>query len=175
MTATLKVEIDIKSVSALLDALPPSAFQNAWRRALRKTVVWIKSQVAREISKATGISQKVLRQRLYFFLRSRDAGKVWLGLNAIEASRLGAPRQTRTGITAGRFRFPGAWTMKNRDPQGTVYQRTGNARLPYEVVKVDWSGPGEAAFRRAAEKAQARLLEILRQEVNYELQKAMAR
>ena len=35
--------------------------------------------------------------------------------------------------------------------------------------------PGEAAFRQAAERAEERLLTVLRQEVNYEIHKALAK
>ncbi|MFP3615274.1 phage tail protein, partial [Paraburkholderia sp. SIMBA_050] len=40
----LKVEIDVKQVTAALQGLAPSAMQAAWRRTLRKTAAWIKSQ-----------------------------------------------------------------------------------------------------------------------------------
>lgn len=83
----LKVEIDVGAVTAVLQGLSPSAMQAAWRRTLRKTAAWIKSQTAKEVSAATRIPQKTIRRRLYFFLRSADTGKVWLGLNPIEAHR----------------------------------------------------------------------------------------
>ena len=175
MSEVVKVEIDIKQVLTLMHGLPPSAMQNAWRRALRKTSNWVKSQTAKAVSKATRIPQKILRSRLYFFLRSKDTGKVWLGLNAIEAQRLGTPRQTSKGVTVGRHRFEGAWTRKKIDPNGVVYRRTGTGRSPYEVVKVDWNAQGEAAFREAAARAEERLMIVLRQEVNYEIQKAIGR
>ena len=175
MTETLKVEIDVNQAFALLRGLPPSALQNAWRRTLRKTSNWIKSQTAKAVSKETKIPQKLLRRRLYFFLRSRDTGKVWLGLNAIEAHRLGNPRQTRRGVTVGRHRFEGAWMMKKAAPVGPVYRRKGKGRMPYEMVKQDWSGQGEAAFRDAAMRAEERLMVVLRQEVNYEIHKAVGR
>lgn len=203
MTETLKVEIDINQVLNLVRDLPPAAMQNAWRRTLRKTANWVKSQTAKAVSKETRIPQKLLRQRLYFFLRSRDTGKVWLGLNALEADRLGKPRQTRAGVTVGQHRFQSAWIYRSRYSDGgaqrtikikrssgavetksynssdantgKVFQRVGKARTPYQRVKFDWSGSGEAAFRDAAARAEERLLVVLRQEVNYEIQKAIGR
>lgn len=203
MSSTIKVELDIKQVLDLMHGLPPAAMQNAWRRTLRKTANWVKSQTAKAVSKETRIPQKLLRQRLYFFLRSRDTGKVWLGLNALEADRLGTPRQTRSGVTVGRHRFQSAWIYRSRYSDGgaqraikikrssgavetksynssdantgKVFQRVGKARTPYQRVKFDWSGSGEAAFRDAAARAEERLLVVLRQEVNYEIQKAIGR
>ncbi|HDT2084610.1 TPA: hypothetical protein RCG82_000621 [Enterobacter roggenkampii] len=175
MSTTIKVDIDVGQVLALTQGFSANASQAAWRRTLRKTGRWVKAQTAKAVSHETRIPQKLLRQRLYFFLRSRDSGKVWLGLNAIEAHRLGKPRQTRSGISVGRHRFDRAWQMRRRAPDGPVYRRTTAARRPYEVVKVDWAGPGEAAFRQAAERAEERLLTVLRQEVNYEIHKALAK
>ena len=71
MSSTIKVELDIKQVLDLMHGLPPAAMQNAWRRTLRKTANWVKSQTAKAVSKETRIPQKLLRQRLYFFLRGK--------------------------------------------------------------------------------------------------------
>lgn len=171
----LTVEVDINQALSVLGALPPSAMQAAWRRTLRKVAAWIKTQTAREVSAATKIPQKVIKGRLYFFLRSMDAGKVWLGLNPIEAHRLGTVSKTRKGMRAGRTTFEGAWRQTKAKPNGPIYRRTGTGRTPYEVVTVDWSKHGDPAFRRAARAVEARLMVVLRQEVNYELEKARGR
>ncbi|QDQ28240.1 phage tail protein [Chitinimonas arctica] len=175
MSEPLKVQLDTRQVNDLLNGLPPAAMQAAWRRTLRKTSTWVKSQIAKIVAKDTKVPQKVLRQRLYFFLRSRDAGKVWLGLNPLQANRLGTPRQTRRGVTVGKHRFAGAWTMAQRAPAGPVFQRTGKGRYPIAEVKLEWDAPGEAAFRQVAAQVEARLLVVLQQEVNYELHKALGR
>ena len=60
----LKIEIDIREATAVLQGLSPSAMQAAWRRTLRKTAGWIKSQTAKEVGPATKIPQKVIRRRL---------------------------------------------------------------------------------------------------------------
>jgi len=171
----LKVEIDIKGVTAALEGLSAAAMQAAWRRTLRKTAAWIKSQTGKEVSAATRIPQKVIRSRMYFFLRSADTGKVWLGLNPVEAHRIGAVSRTNKGMRAGRLTFEGAWRQTKAKPDGPLYRRTGKARTPFEVVTVDWSKSGDPAFRRAAQLCEARLMTILKQEVNYEIQKALGK
>ncbi|WP_371141715.1 phage tail protein [Burkholderia cepacia] len=171
----LKVEIDVRGALEGLAGLPPAAMQAAWRRTLRKTGAWIRSQTAKEVSGATGIQQKLLRQRMYFFMRSLDTGKVWLGLNPLEAHRLGAVRRTKKGMRAGKSLFEGAWRKTKAQPDGAIYRRTGKARTPFEVVTVEWSQTGDPAFRRAARVCEARLMTVLRQEVNYEIQKAANR
>lgn len=203
MSSKLYIGIDIKQALDLGQALPVSAIQKAWRRTLRKTSTWIRNQTAKAVSKETRIPQKLLRQRLYFFLQSRDSGKVWLGLKPIEADRLGTPRQTRSGVTAGRHRFQSAWIYRSRYSEdgeqrsikikrssgaietksykssdantGKVFQRVGKERIPYQRVKFDWAAAGEAAFSEAASRTEEHLMVVLRQEVNYEIQKALGR
>jgi len=171
----LKIELDVRQVTETLQGLPSSAMQAAWRRTLRKTAAWIKSQTAKEVSGATKIPQKVIKNRLYFFLRSADTGKIWLGLNPVEAHRIGTVSKTSKGMRAGRMTFEGAWRQTTRNPDGPLYRRTGKARTPFEAVTVGWSDSGDPAFRRAAKLCEARLMVILKQEVNYEIQRAIGR
>ncbi|MGC0151888.1 hypothetical protein ACPRNU_05455 [Chromobacterium vaccinii] len=166
----MKSELDIRPVLALSAGLREEAIRQAWRRALRKTGEWVKTHVARQLAGEVKIPVKLIKQRLYFFLRSLMQGKVWLGINPIEAGRLGKVRQTRAGVTAGRHRFPGAWVMKYRDPNG-VYRRTGNDRGLYEKVRFEWDDAAERVFRRVAGEAEARLLVVLEQEIRWELRK----
>jgi hypothetical protein len=195
----IKVEFDISQVLALGRGLSEAAMVRTWRRTLRKVANWIKSRAAREVSRETKIAQKVIRQRLYFFLRSKAEGKVWLGMNPLEAARLGKPRQTRTGVTVGKFRFDRAWIYRSSHTgertidirhsngrvetktyqgaadrnNGRVYRRVGKARTPYELVMYEWSEMAEKAFRAAAAEAGERLRTVLKQEINYEIQKAL--
>ena len=113
MSVTLKAELDIAAALAPLASLGKDAMRNAWRRALKKSANWVKGQTAKHVSAEMHIAQKLVRQRLYFFLRSADKGKVWLGLNAVEAHRLGNPRQTRRGVSVGRHRFDKAWIYRS--------------------------------------------------------------
>jgi len=174
MPVAIKAEIDIRPVLQLVNGLSQVAVSNAWRRALRKTGDWIKTHVARSLSSEIKVPQKVLKQRLYFFLRSAKEGKVWLGINAIEAARLGKARQTRRGVTVGRHRFDGAWLYRSKrgsPNDGGVFRRVGRARTPYEQVRFEWDEAGERAFRSVAARAQARLFEILEQELRWEVSK----
>lgn len=170
MTETINVDVDASLAIALLRNLNKTAMQAAWRRTLRKTSNWVIGQAAKAASASTKIPQKVLKSRLRFYLRDQDSGKVWLGLNALAADRIGKARQTKTGVTVLRHRFPRAWIMK---PAGkAVFIRTGKSRLPIERVMVDWAGSGEAALRSVIPAIQQRLIEVLTQEVNYEILKA---
>lgn len=170
MTEKIKVEVDVSVALALLRNISKSAMQSAWRRTLRKTSNWVIGQASRAASGKTKIPQKVLKSRIRFYLKDAATGKVWLGLSALPADRIGKPRQTRAGVTVGKHRFGHAWLIK---PGGkTVFIRSGKTRLPIERVMVDWAGDGDAALRSVVPAIQQRLIEILTQEVNYEILKA---
>jgi hypothetical protein len=169
---TFQIEIDSDHVLKLLHSLTPAAMQNAWRRTLRKTSVWIKGQTARETSRETRIPLGVIRKRLAILKLNKDAYETRLDLRPLAAHKMGKPRQDDVGVTAGNFRFPGAFIMKNR-AKSPVFRRVGRKRLPIRMETVDFAAEGGAALRATAAKCEERLLVILKQEVTYELQKAL--
>lgn len=175
MGTTLTVGIDIESVTKILRQIGEKACQQAWRRTLKKSARWMIHQSAKAISQQVLIPQKVVKKRLYFFSKSTVSGKVWLGLNPIEAHLLGRPKQTRTGVSVGRHRFPGAWLMRYRAPNGPVFQRLSPKSAIYRKVTVEWSSIGQSAFTTTARQLRSRLLTLLSQEVNYEIHKALAK
>lgn len=162
-------QLDPAALQRLLAMFPltDAACQRAARRALRKAVRWVDSRVARDASNELRVTQKIIRARLRAY--TREGGmqqKIWLGLNAVAAGRLGTPRQTASGVRVGRHAFPGAFVIPRF---GGVYRRAGKERFPLEKVMFEIDGVGSAALRRAARAADTRLMELMRQELNYEL------
>lgn len=158
-----------------LRPLGAQACQTAWRRTLKKSSRWIATQTAKAISQQTKIPQKLIKKRLYFFPKSASSGKVWLGLNPLPAHHLGQPKQTRTGVSVGRYHFAGAWLMRYRAPNGPVFRRLTPKSARYGTVTVAWSSAGEAAFTAVARQLRPRLLTVLAQEVNYAIHQALAK
>ena len=168
----IHVQIDASSLAEMMSLLSGKALDAAWRRALRKTLAWIKSQVAKTISADTNIPQKILRRRLK--TRLGNTGTAWLGMNPIKAQRLGNTRQNKVGVSAGRFRFPGAFLI-GRAPGTTAFRRVGKSRLPIKAEMLEWDATGEKGFEAVARQAENRLLTVLAQELNYELLKVTGR
>ncbi|MFC4158283.1 hypothetical protein [Chitinimonas lacunae] len=166
MAATLSAQLDIQPAREMFSCLTEAAFAAAQRRALRKLGVWFKGQAARAVAKETGVPQKALRPRLAFYFKTNEVGKVWFGINAIPAARLGTPRQTRTGVSVGKFRFDKAWLA--RSGRGAVFRRVGRDRLPIEVVTEDIEGEARAAWHVHTAEVEARFLALLTQELNFE-------
>lgn len=89
--------------------LVPKAAAAAQRRAINKTLGWLRTHIARAVGKQERIAIGAVRQRLRAYPTSGGAmrGKLWFGLNAIEASRIGRVRQTSRGVSVAGRRYQG--------------------------------------------------------------------
>jgi hypothetical protein len=197
--------ITLQPSTADLDALTdfaklaPKAAANAQRRAINKTLGWLRTHIAREVGRKEGIAMRAVRQRLRAYPAKGGArGKLWFGLNALEASRTGRARQTTAGVSVGRRHYPGAFYKKvyggkpdiwirtaskhfkaGDYPDSTVSSASGtssgwivenDSRFPLAKAKVSIEA-AQSSFDTWVRRADVRLLEILKQELNFELQK----
>ncbi|MGY3171606.1 hypothetical protein ACVWYU_000980 [Pseudomonas sp. TE12234] len=198
--------ISIQSSSADLQAFQelakvvPKAAAAAHRRAINKTLGWLRTHIARAVSRQERIAVAAVRQRLrsYPVTGGATSGKLWFGLNAIESSRIGRARQTGIGVSVAGRRYQGAFLKKvygnkpdiwirtaskhfNPDdyPDSTVSARGGassgwiaenDSRFPLAKAKVSLE-QARPHFDSWVRKADERLMEILQQELNFELQK----
>ncbi|SEN18915.1 hypothetical protein SAMN04487857_111111 [Pseudomonas sp. ok272] len=177
--------------------LVPKACAAAQRRAINKTLGWLRTHIAREIGKQERIAISAVRQRLRAYPVSGGAmrGKLWLGLNAIEASRIGRPRQNRRGVSVAGRRYQGAFYKQVYGSSADVWIRTSSKhfnpedypdadqgrrrtgfveendnRFPLAKAKVSLEQV-RPHFDSWVKRADERLLEILTQELNFEFQK----
>lgn len=167
-------EISRKDIERLTKAmgLTENAARTAAKRALLKTAKWTQTRATRALSSEIRIQQKLIRARLRLYRRENGMEQlVWLGLNAFAAKRLGTPRRRGGGTQVGAHFFEGAFPIKRYG--GGVYRRTGRERFPLELAKLPIDEEGAAALRQAAQHADDRLLEVMQQEMQYELSKIM--
>lgn len=175
----------------------PKAAAAAQRRAINKTIGWLRTHIARAVGKQERIAISAVRQRLRAYPTSGGAmrGKLWFGLNAIEASRTGRARQTGSGVSVAGRRYQGAFYKQvyggsadiwirtaskhfNSDdyPEATQGRRRsgfveeGNNRFPLAKAKVSLE-QARPHFEAWIKRADERLLEILEQELSFELKK----
>ncbi|WP_433898205.1 hypothetical protein [Pseudomonas sp. PSE1(2024)] len=181
-------------------ALVPKAAAAAQRRAINKTLRWLATQIARAVGRQERIAVAAVRQRLraYPVSGGANSGKLWFGLNAMEASRIGRPRQNRSGVSVAGRRFQGAFFKKVYGNSADVWIRTASKHFDAsDYPDSDVSGAGGASSGWIAEhgsrfplakakvsleqarphfeswirKADEQLLHVLQQELNFELQK----
>lgn len=103
----------------------------AMRTAVSRVTKWAGNEAARRIAKATKVTGKVIKGRMRVEIMSKDGvlGRVWAGLRNISLKDL-KPRQTKSGVTAGPAKRPGAFISKKLG--GHVYKRKGPKRLPIQ-------------------------------------------
>ena len=181
--------------------LVPKAAAAAQRRAINKTLGWLRTHIARAVGKQERIAIGAVRQRLRAYPVSGGAmrGKLWFGVNAIEASRIGRPRQSRTGVSVAGRRYQGAFfkqvygsnpdiwirtsskhfnttdypdSTQGRRSSGFIAESDNRFPLAKAKVSLDQVRPH---FDSWVKRADERLLEILKQELNFELQKYLKR
>jgi len=177
--------------------LVPKAAVAAQRRAINKTLGWLRTHIARAVGKQERIAIGAVRQRLRAYPVSGGTlrGKLWFGVNAIEASRIGRARQTRAGVSVAGRRYQGAFlkqvygnspdiwirtsskhfnstdypeSSQGRRRSGFVEESDNRFPLAKAKVSLDQVRPH---FDSWIKRADERLLEILKQELNFELQK----
>jgi len=181
-------------------AVVPKAAANAQRRAINKTLRWLSSNIARAVGRQERIAVAAVRQRLraYPVNGGASSGKLWFGLNAIEASRIGRPRQSRSGVSVAGRRFQGAFFKKVYGNSADVWIRTASkhfnsadypdsdvsaaggassgwiaehgSRFPLAKAKVSLE-QARPHFESWVRKADEHLVHVLQQELNFELQK----
>ncbi|WP_332762560.1 hypothetical protein [Pseudomonas koreensis] len=182
----------------------PKAAAAAHRRAINKTLGRLRTHIARAVSRSERIAVAAVRQRLRSYPVSGAAasGKLWFGLNTIESSRIGRARQTGSGVSVAGRRYQGAFLKKvygnkpdiwirtaskhfNADdyPDSTVSPGRGpssgwvaenGSRFPLAKAKVSLE-QARPHFDSWVKKADEILLAILKQELNFELQKYLKR
>jgi hypothetical protein len=178
----------------------PKAAAAAQRRAINKTLRWLATHIARAVGRQERIAVAAVRQRLraYPVSGGANSGKLWFGLNAMEASRIGRPRQSRSGVSVAGRRFQGAFFKKVYGNSADVWIRTASKHFDAsDYPDSDVSGAGGASSGWIAEhgsrfplakakvsleqarphfeswirKADEHLVHVLQQELNFEVQK----
>lgn len=195
---TLQVSSADRQRFSRFTVLAPKAFAAAERRAINKTLRWMRTHIARSVSQQERIAQAAVRQRLRAYpVKGSDPGKLWFGVNAIEASRAGRARQNRSGASVAGRRYQGAFYKKVYGGTPDIWIRTASKHfkasdypestfggrssgwvqengdrfpLAKAMLSLDSVRPH---FDEWSRKAHQRLLEILEQELNYEVQKLL--
>lgn len=187
---------DLQSFQAFAKMLPKAAAA-AQRRAINKTLGWLRTHIARAVGRQERIAIGAVRQRLraYPVSGATMRGKLWFGLNAIEASRAGRPRQGAGGVSVAGRRFQGAFYKKVYGDKADIWIRTSSKhfsaddypdteqgrrrsgfveendnRFPLAKAKISLE-QARPHFDSWVRQADARLLEVLKQELNFEVQK----
>ena len=197
----ITLQLSVKDMQAFngLAKVVPKAVAAAQRRAINKTLGWMATRIARDASRQERIALRAVRQRLrsYPIKGNADSGKLWFGVNAMDASRVGKPRQGKAGVSVAGRRYRGAFYKKVYGGKADIWIRTASKhfnpddypggasaaggtssgwiaenddRFPLAKAKVsleDVEGP----FNAWAQKADERLLVVLKQELNFELHK----
>ncbi|WP_252090438.1 hypothetical protein [Pseudomonas sp. MWU13-3659] len=183
--------------------LLPKAILAAERRAINKTLRWLRTHIARAVGRQERIGIAAVRQRLRAYTAgSNGQGKLWFGLNPIEASRAGRVREARSGVSVAGRRYQGAFFRQVYGNKPDIWIRTASKHFnasdypDSEIAKAGGASSGWIAendsrfplakakisleevrphFESWTSKAHQRLLVVMEQELNFELHKLSRR
>lgn len=185
--------------------LVPKAIVAAQRRAINKTLRWLRGKIAREVGVQERIAISAVRKRLLAYpMGSNGQGKLWFGIKPIEASRAGRARQTRAGVSVAGRHYKGAFYRRVYGDQADIWIRAGSkhftaedypdsmiearrkgrsgwiaesssiGRFPLAKAKISLEDV-RPHFEIWTSRAHDRLLVVMKQELNFELQKFLRR
>ena len=188
----LGLTVDIDALQRMADAVAATEgqFLKARDSALRKIRQPVRRAVLREVAKEKRVPQKSLEGRVFMSDVREDAVRLWFGTWDLSLFEIGSPKQTKTGVTVGRHRYPGAFKAKIYSPDEQVWIRLhsrhyspdlyptryrpgdrgiGRSRGRFPVVRaaIPIDGIVERVLERSGETFERRFMEIFAQELNY--------
>lgn len=154
---------EITRATAMIQATPKQ-LELASRRAIKKTIRWLQTRVARELAQALSVPQKALKHRLTVSEVGSGGDQVhilWLGVAPLAAEAAGRPRQTQQGVSVGRRKYPGAFYKDvYGDGPGTWIRKSRAAALGLSLPQwrrankgagngrfLELGGPGDTSAR----------------------------
>ncbi|MBF8703308.1 MULTISPECIES: hypothetical protein [Pseudomonas] len=201
----ISLRIDPQDVKGFQDFIRsvPKAVAAAQRRAINKVLRWLRTHIARDVGRQERIAIAAVRQRLKAFpVSSNGQGRLWFGINPIEASRAGRPRQTRSGVSVAGRRYEGAFFKRVYGGSPDIWIRTASkhfdasdypdsevsggggrrsgwisendSRFPLAKAKISLND-ARAHFEAWTNRAHERLQLVMEQEMNFELQRYLRR
>lgn len=144
----------------------------AARRSVNKTSRWVGGLLVRMVARETGIQQKTLRPRMRIYTQGNHmTARVFFGASAIPLAGLN-PRQTPSGVTAGKIDRGHAFIARNRNDETQVYRRVTKKRQPLAIQfahidkEVDF-----AVINEVLPLLESRFYRIFEQELRWETRK----
>jgi hypothetical protein len=176
----LSIQLDRSHLDRLVQgALSPQALKRAEMRAINETGAWMKGRILKELPGLTGISRKILSNRLIFdkakgTFAGDISGLLWLGVKPIDTKYLADQGPIGTGYMAGGFYFEGGFKAyyKTHTKRLGIFARTGAARSPIKRQNVKIGNAANECARRLIAPAQLALAEKMTRLVNHELDQA---
>jgi hypothetical protein len=175
----LQIRVDRSHLDRLVQsALSPAALKRAETRAINETCAWMKGRLLRELPGITGISRRILSNRIKLgkaktALTGGITGMVWLGVKPIDAKYLADQGPVGTGYMAGGFYFEGGFKAfyKTHTNRVGIFARTGAARSPIKRQNVKVDNAANECARRLIAPAELALMQKMNRLVSFELER----
>lgn len=175
----LNVAINTSDLDRLVQSvLSPAAIKRIQSRAINETTAWMRSRLLRELSSVSGIPRKNLINRIRqgkatANLNAIITGRIWLGINPIDAMALKDEGAIDSGYMAGGFYFKGGFKATMKSGHVGIFARRNKKRLPISSQNVRIDNPANnGVVHRLIPQAERELSRRTQRLIGYELEKA---
>ncbi len=153
----IRIDIEESAIDAEVARFTATVEQaeTARLRALRKTAKWMSKKVIQAVAKKERMPQRALHNRVFVSKIGRGATEadVFIGTMPVDATRIGRPVQTGSGVKVGRQSHPGAFVGRIYTGKEKVWIRLGSkyydpARYPTRHRKGDRFGGNPSLLGR---------------------------
>ena len=180
------VSSNAEEVARLMERVGQRIWKEANNAASRGTLMQLRTQVLRHVSAVTGVSQTLLRKRMY--MKRRNPRALFIGTRPIPVIQLnprvlsGGRRQRRgKGVSfkgpGGRQRLPRAFIRTGLGKEQVFEREPGSSRLPVDVSTVEIHQPTERIVRTlvASSFTSAKFAEIYAREFDFRTNREIER
>ncbi|MCF6766611.1 hypothetical protein L3V82_12610 [Thiotrichales bacterium 19S3-7] len=120
---------EIKAIASQIKGYDGRGIERYVSTAINRAAKTVRGRLAKDIAAELDIKQKIIRQRLQFYRKSKSEVKLWFGLNPIELDRLGKPSKSKADVIIKGIRIDNAFINK----QGKVKLRQTMNRPSIEI------------------------------------------
>ena len=192
----LKIDINQAAIERMIAVTEATEQQIEKARvsALRKVRTPIRRAVLQAVAKERRIPQKSIESRVYAGAvpDGADSMQIWFGTWNVSLFEAGSPKQTKTGVSVGRLRYPGAFISRIYSAREQVWirlhskhyspelyptkQRPGDrglteaglrGRFPVVRAAIEIDEIVQKVLQDSAELFRQRFMTIFSQELNY--------
>lgn len=166
---------DLTTYVTEMYGITEKAVKRAEIRAINKTLQWLASQIARNLSADLGLAQKKVRQRIRLSYANQRylAGEFWLGVYDVSLIRFGRGRAVGKGYKVKDRFVKGGFLARMKNGHEGVFVRKGRARLPIKEKKEFIKLQATEQINRLFNRAELELKKRLKTEYEAEMRRAM--
>lgn len=182
----ITVDSNAREVAALMERIGRRIWKQASNAAARGSLRQLRTRILRRLSRSTGVTQRILRKRMY--IKRRQPRALFIGTRPVPVIQLnakalsGGKRQSRgKGVSfkgpGGREKLPQGFIAEGLGRRHVFEREPGSSRLPVDVATIEIHQSAERIVRGlvAGSFLKGKFEEIYAREFNFRTNREIER